>query len=409
MARLTAEARHAAFGRFVWLALSLSLFASCTRSPLKDPRQALRLVSAPELADDLPMEPLLKAVETEVAFLEKTGAHQTFTFGDRLIGKAEYLAGLQHFVTLAQAFPTPADFFRNVKADFDFYEVYGDKSWGQAFITSYYSPVIAGSLHRTEKFTQPLYKQPADIISLDLSAFDRDKYALDRKLRGRIVDRKFVPYYSREDIDSKGALKGRKLELVWVDPIDSFMTQVQGSATVELGGGKSMRVAYADKNGQPYEPLGKFVKQFIPPELMSLQAIENYVRGLPAEKMQEYLNKNPSYVFFTDSATAPATSLGVPPTDGRTAAVDQRFFPKGALAFLVTVKPKFAGPADYMTKEWEPLTRFVLDQDIGGAITGGGRLDLYWGSGNDAKRYAGLMKQSGKLYYLAPKQRLVTK
>ena len=164
-----------------------------------------------------------------------------------------------------------------------------------------------------------------------------------------------------------------------------------------------MRVAYADKNGQPYEPLGKFVKQFIPADQMSLQAIENYVHTLPPGKMQEYLNKNPSYVFFTDSSAAPATSLGVPPTDGRTAAVDQRFFPKGALAFLVTVKPKFGGPTDFLTKEWEPLTRFILDQDIGGAIAGGGRLDLYWGSGPDAKRYAGLMKQTGKLYYLAPK------
>ncbi len=385
------------------VALLLGLLASCTRAPLKEQVKALRLTSAPDLSDDLPLEPLLAAVETEIAFLEKAQSHKPLLFGQRTYSQEEYLTGLRHFVELAKQYPVRDEFFSAVKKDFDFYEVYGDKAWGEIFLTSYYSPVVPGSLKRTEKFTQALYKQPDDMISLDLAAFDKDKYALDRKLRGRIVDKKLVPYYSREDIDSKGALKGRKLELAWVDPIDSFMIQVQGSATVDFGKGKTMRVAYADKNGQPYEPVGKFVKQFIPPEQMSLQAIENYLHTLPPEKMQDYLNKNPSYVFFTDSAAAPATSLGVPPTDGRTAAVDQRFFPKGALAFLVTVKPKFANATDYFTKDWEPLTRFVLDQDIGGAITGGGRLDLYWGSGPEAKRNAGVMKQAGKLYYLAPK------
>jgi membrane-bound lytic murein transglycosylase A len=51
----------------------------------------------------------------------------------------------------------------------------------------------------------------------------------------------------------------------------------------------------------------------------------------------------------------------------------------------------------------EPIGRFVLDQDIGGAITGGGRLDLFWGRGVEAKRYAGAMKTTGRLYYLGPK------
>ncbi|MBI3543785.1 MAG: transglycosylase, partial [Deltaproteobacteria bacterium] len=131
--------------------------------------------------------------------------------------------------------------------------------------------------------------------------------------------------------------------------------------------------------------------------------IYGYLRALPPEKMQDYLNKNPSYVFFKPVEGAAETFLGLPPVDGRTFAADQRFFPKGALAFVVSTKPKWSAPDQYVTTEYEPFSRFLLDQDIGGAITGGGHIDLFWGEGDDARRNAGVMKQTGRLYYLAPK------
>jgi membrane-bound lytic murein transglycosylase A len=97
--------------------------------------------------------------------------------------------------------------------------------------------------------------------------------------------------------------------------------------------------------------------------------------------------------------------LGLPATDGRTIATDAKYFPKGALGFLVATKPKFDSPQALTPAGWEPMSRFVIDQDIGGAINGGGRLDLFWGRGDDAKCYAGVMKQHGKLYYIVPKEK----
>jgi membrane-bound lytic murein transglycosylase A len=47
-----------------------------------------------------------------------------------------------------------------------------------------------------------------------------------------------------------------------------------------------------------------------------------------------------------------------------------------------------------------PFSRFVLDQDAGGAIRGSGRIDVYFGSGAYAENAAGRMKQPGRLYYL---------
>jgi membrane-bound lytic murein transglycosylase A len=47
-----------------------------------------------------------------------------------------------------------------------------------------------------------------------------------------------------------------------------------------------------------------------------------------------------------------------------------------------------------------PFSRFVLDQDAGGAIRTSARVDLYFGSGAYAENAAGRMRQSGRLYYL---------
>ena len=49
------------------------------------------------------------------------------------------------------------------------------------------------------------------------------------------------------------------------------------------------------------------------------------------------------------------------------------------------------------------MSRFVLNQDTGGAIRGPGRVDVFWGRGRDAELAASEMKQLGVLYFLVPK------
>ncbi len=51
-----------------------------------------------------------------------------------------------------------------------------------------------------------------------------------------------------------------------------------------------------------------------------------------------------------------------------------------------------------------PLPVLLSGDDTGGAIRGAGRADLFWGTGDEAKRYAGVMKRSSRLYYLVPKE-----
>lgn len=362
----------------------------------------MRVASAPEILDDLPLEPLLAAVENEIRFLEDQSSLRPFIFGPRAVSKADYLKGLKRFVELGRTSPSVEHFYASVRENFDFYEVYGDKEWGDVFITSYFEPWIKGSTRRKAPYTQPLYRAPDDLVSLDLGEFDA-KFSGERKLRGRIVGKKFVPYFNREEIDTRAALKGKRLEICWVDPIDAFFLHTQGSGMVSLDNGKTLRVNYADKNGHLYEQLSKYLKDKIPLEQMNMHTIEIFLRSLPPGELQKYLNLNPSYVFFQPLDQSALTYMGVPATDGRTIATDPKFFPKGALAFLMFDKPRFDDPASPLPSASEPSSRFVLDQDIGGAITGGGRLDLFWGRGEEAKRFAGAMKARGRLYYLVPK------
>jgi membrane-bound lytic murein transglycosylase A len=143
----------------------------------------------------------------------------------------------------------------------------------------------------------------------------------------------------------------------------------------------------------------------IPPERMNMHTIEAHLRSLAAPALYALLEKNPRYVFFKPRVgPGPATSFGVAAVDGRTIATDRAFFPKGALAFLVSEQPRFAAPDSVEVVGWERLRRFVLDQDTGGSIRGA-RVDLFWGRGADARRYAGVMKQRGHLYYLLPRAR----
>ncbi len=130
-----------------------------------------------------------------------------------------------------------------------------------------------------------------------------------------------------------------------------------------------------------------------------MQSIKKYLAEHPEER-RRVLSHNPSYVFFR-SLPAGGGPLGCyeqPLTAGRSIATDRRVFPGLTAAFVRGTRP---GPGGSQV----PLARVVLNQDTGGAIRGAGRLDLYFGGGDEAGELAGRMKHPGELYFLAPRPR----
>jgi membrane-bound lytic murein transglycosylase A len=130
-----------------------------------------------------------------------------------------------------------------------------------------------------------------------------------------------------------------------------------------------------------------------------MQGIRKYLTEHP-EVFDEVINSNPSYVFFRQVESGPSGSLGVLLTPGRSLALDPRVFPKAALGFISCQKPVVNDRGEI---SWTPFSRFILNQDSGGAIKGAGRADIFWGSGPYAELAAGHLQHQGELYILIKK------
>jgi len=288
--------------------------------------------------------------------------------------------------------------------EFEFtpYRVVSPEQSDQGLVTGYYEPVVQGRLRKSGDFVYPVYGVPDDLIVVDLATLFPELKTF--RLRGRLEGRRLVPYYSRSEIEDRGARAGNAGSdvvapvLAWVaDPVELFFLQVQGSGQVELESGERMRLGYADQNGHPYRSLGRYLidKGELTLEQASMQSIKAWTRANP-DKVQEALNANPSYVFFRQlpaGDAGPLGSLGVPLTAGYSIAVDPRYIPLGAPVFLATSYPL----SD------QALERLTVAQDSGGAIRGAVRADFYWGTGETAGELAGRMRQTGRMWLLWPR------
>jgi membrane-bound lytic murein transglycosylase A len=387
------------------LLVSVSVTAGCGRAPLVSPEKAFRETSSShvEISDDLNFAGLVDAIAQQQNVLKKSG-DTLMKFGDRQISRKDYGAVLQKLSeVLARQQPEEAK-LSYIRNNFLFLEWYGGKKWGEILLTSYFEPIIPGSIKKTERFSQALYSRPQDLVVIDLKKFS-ERFKDESTLRGRLNDSRVIPYYSRHEIDDEGVLKGKNLELCWVDPTDAFFLQIQGSGTVQLPHGEEIFITYAEKNGLKYEPIGKFLKEQLAPLPVTMQRIEGVVKTMTPQERSSLFAKNPSYVFFTKSQRRAITSLGIPATPGRTIAADSKYAPKGALALVTFNKPDLATPASAKTgmPPTHRVSRFVLDQDSGGAITGTDHIDLFWGRGEEAKKVAGILQDRASIVYLFPK------
>jgi membrane-bound lytic murein transglycosylase A len=263
-------------------------------------------------------------------------------------------------------------------------------------------PVLEGSPVRTARYRYPLYRKPEDLIVVNPGKFN-SKYK-GEQLIGRMERNELVPYYTRAEIDRKGALGGRNLEFVWVDDaIALYSLHVQGSGKIRMPDGRTIVVSYAQSNGRPFRSLSRALTEAgkITPGDVSYPRVQKYLRENPDELM-DLFSYNDRYIFFRQVEMHPLGSLGVPVTSGRTIATDPDVFPKGALALIKTRKPVF--DADGQIIRWIPFSRFVLNQDVGAAIKGPGRADLFCGEGPDAERLAGSFSERGEIHILIRKK-----
>jgi membrane-bound lytic murein transglycosylase A len=249
----------------------------------------------------------------------------------------------------------------------------------EGLLTGYYEPQLEASRRPDATFKVPLYQPP-----------------LNQAQRR--------PWYTRQQIDSlpevQAQLAGREIAYL-ANPVDALVLQIQGSGRLRIrqpdGSLRSVRLAYAGSNEQPYKSVGRWLLDQGALRDASWPSIKNWVEQNP-ERVNEMLWSNPRTVFFReeplseqDAVWGPRGSQGVPLTPGRSIAVDPLSIPFGTPVWLAS-----AGPT-------ATLRKLVLAQDAGSAITGAVRADYFAGWGPEAQELAGRMKQTVRLWALWPK------
>ncbi len=387
------------------MAAVAALIAACA-APITKPSEEGVLVrrsgfSYPTFTDDLAFDGLEHSILKSMAYLEKVPADRMYRFGPDRFDAAHLMQSLEQFLAFVRTNPSNRDLKKFIRSNYLVYQSVGRDQKGEVLFTGYYEPHLNGRLQPDDEFRFPIYGLPNDLIKIDLSAFD-EKYN-GESIVGRYTGQTVVPYHERREIDEENILADKAQPLAWVkDPVDVFFLHIQGSGKIFLDSGEVINVHYHGSNGRPYRSIGKLLieSQKIPQKEMSMQKIRSYLHEHP-EEMALVLNHNPSYVFFKLEPEGPLGNLNVLLTPGRSVALDRRIFPPAALAFILTKKPVVdsSGQID----SWVDCSRFVLNQDTGGAIRGPGRADLFWGSGPYAEIAAGHMAHTGKLYFLVLK------
>ncbi len=265
-------------------------------------------------------------------------------------------------------------------------------------LTGYYEPVIDGARSPSAAFKVPVYRRPADLANIVDESMRGAKSA--NHTHGRKTASGVVPYATRAEIEG-GALKGQGLELIYLaDPVDVFFMQVQGSGRIRLPDGTMIRVHYDGKNGHPYTSVGKHLIDtgVLSADKMSLEALGNWLRADPARGAKA-MQQNASYVFFREligaEASGPLGVIDIPLTDGRSLAVDAGVHSIGTPIFVTSATLAHA------TKNGA-FERLMIAQDVGSAIKGPERGDIYFGSGLAAGKLAGVTKHPGNFFVLLP-------
>ncbi len=349
----------------------------------------------PFFADDQDYNGLRPALEQSIAYLDKLPADTVYSLDNKTWTSGDLIRTHRAFLSLLDESPSPHLLNQKIRNRFSVLQASGVSGINpnhNMLVTGYYQPVFAGSLTKNTTFRFPLYSIPNDLV------IRKAKKNGGGDDIGRLQGSRFLPYWTRREIEQKKVLAGQ--ELVWLkDPFDVFMLHIQGSGLITFPDGTARGVHFARKNAHPYTSIGKYMVDTgrLPLAMASMKNIRKYIEEHPEER-EQILHQNASYIFFhwADSHGA-VGSLGKELTAGRSIAADKTCFPQGALGYLVTRQADFK---NNRFVSWKTLNRFVTIQDTGSAIKGPGRIDLFWGAGKTAGMAAGRMKEPGQFYIL---------
>ena len=295
-------------------------------------------------------------------------------------------------------------FFETRFAAFRIGRKIGMQNHGTGFVTGYYEPHLCGALQRGPGFQAPILARPDDLVTF---AQGETPASLGPHLSaGRRSDHgQWASYYDRATIEIHAAMPPWR-PIVWLrDAVEVFLVQVQGSASVSLRDGKTLRLAYAGRNGLPYTSIGRILidEGHIAQEDMSLANLKAWIRAAgqgDGEAGRVLMQRNQSYVFFKIDGqllpeSGPVGAAGISLTALRSIAVVRSLWHYGLPFWLDADLP-------WRNGQTAKFQRMMIAQDTGSAIVGPARADIYCGSGSQAGTLAGNIRHPAQMHVLLP-------
>jgi membrane-bound lytic murein transglycosylase A len=368
--------------------------------PFSDPATRADLK---EFTDDLSRASLEKAITNQLQAMFEQEPSTPIRLGSFTLTRGRLVETLEAFLEILQQGLRPEEFNKKVSEEFVLYRVGKGKN-KKVLFTGYYRPVIKASLKRTPLYRYPIYQMPEQGLRQVKYKSGIQLVGTNtgiKKIRESHAEKKAWQRFTREEIDHKGVLKGQGLEVAWLkDDLERFFLHIQGSGMLEFSDGTRQSVGYQGSNQHTYTGIGKLMIQDGAIEISqgSMQGIKKYFVDHPQD-IAKYLYQNKRYIFFTlNDDEGPRGSGGGELVGGRSIATDKSIYPAGGLAFIKIRQPILNENNEII--RWQPISRFVVDQDTGSAIRGSGRGDLYFGTGQIAGAKAGHYHERGEVYYL---------
>jgi membrane-bound lytic murein transglycosylase A len=237
-------------------------------------------------------------------------------------------------------------------------------------LTGYYTPIYEARTASDADFSEPVRPPPA-------------------AERGAAVraDRALIRRWPTDDA------------LAWMRPEDLFFLQIQGSGVLVFADGSRERAVFAGANDEPFSGVATPMKvRGLLGTDTSGEAIHAWLTRNRGPAADAVMDLDRRYVFFRlqpDDGAPPAGAAGVRLIPGRALAVDPASHRMGELLWIDAGAPSL--PEAFAT-----YRRLAVALDVGSAIKGAARADLYLGEGDAAGLEAGRIRHILRLYRLDP-------
>ena len=251
------------------------------------------------------------------------------------------------------------------ESHFQAYKVYDDNGGTRGTYTGYYSPTIPACRHRTAECNEPLMAAPSDPSSYK----NVSKRLIVENQIGRV--------------------------LYWANIVDVQNIQIQGSGLLKLDDGEMVKLNFGATNDMQFKSIGEQLRTrgIKPDGGYSADAVWTYLKKNPT-LAREVIYNNPRYVYFKEAESKKVIGkLGTPLSKIRSIAVDDSIYTVGMPVYVNT-----------NLSDGRKFQRLMIAQDTGSAIRGWIRADIFFGSGDEAYKFAHGQHSTGEMYILLPKE-----